>query len=470
MKILIVHNAYGITSGEEVVIDNLAALLAARGLEVQRFSRSSAEIEETRLGKIPAFFSGIHNPFSRRAFGQLLRETRPEIVHIHNLYPLISPSILPECTAQGVPVVMTVHNFRLVCPNGLLLTNGELCHRCLGGREYWCVLRNCENSIFKSTGYALRTASARILRRYLDNVDHFICLSEFQKNILVGEGLPAERVSVLANPVSFAAHDSEQKQENFAQVHTKSNCHSRPAFAGSSSGGNPENEMDPRQVHSRMTKGVTHSGMTNGGGPFGDDIVAGMSVHPPSIPPLKGGKNADGHYVAYVGRVSREKGIASLFEAARVCSNTPFLIAGSWQAMPEASELAPANVTLLGPVPSHDLGALYENARIFVLPSVCYEGFPTVLLEAMSHGLPLVCSRIGGLPEIVEDRKTGLLYEPGNADELAICIRTLWQNPDLCQRLGEAGRKKMYEEYDAEKLVDRLLGIYEKAIRERNDR
>jgi len=79
--------------------------------------------------------------------------------------------------------------------------------------------------------------------------------------------------------------------------------------------------------------------------------------------------------VLFVGRVSREKGIATLFEAARLCSAIPFVVAGSWQAMPEACELAPSNVTLLGAVPSEKLGTLYESARLFVLPSVWYEGF-----------------------------------------------------------------------------------------------
>jgi glycosyltransferase involved in cell wall biosynthesis len=138
-------------------------------------------------------FSGIHNLFSKAAFGRFLRETRPDVVHIHNLYPLISPSILPACTAQGIPVVMTVHNFRLACPNGLLLSHGEVCHRCLGGREYWCVFRNCEDSFFKSAGYALRTAAARMLRRYYDHVDHFLCLSAFQRDLLIREGMPGER-------------------------------------------------------------------------------------------------------------------------------------------------------------------------------------------------------------------------------------------------------------------------------------
>jgi glycosyltransferase involved in cell wall biosynthesis len=384
--VAIVHNAYGKTSGEEIVIDRLVQLLAARGLVVQRFSRSSEEIERTRLGKIPTFFSGIHNPFSKKAFELFLRETRPDVVHIHNLYPLISPSILPVCTAQGVPVVMTVHNFRLACPNGLLLSHGEACHRCLGGREYWCVFRNCEDSLFKSAGYALRTAAARMLRRYYDHVDHFLCLSAFQRDLLVNEGLPADRATVLPNPMN--------------------------------------------------------------------------------LPGVEPGGWRDGDYVAYVGRISPEKDIPTLIEAARRLGDVPFKFAGSYHRMPEVTQRNPNNCQFLGQLDAEDLAQFYLNARMVVFATRCYEGFPTVLLEAMSHGLPVVCSRIGGLPEIVEEEKTGLLYEPGNVDELADRIRMLWQNPALCRKLGGAGRRKVREEYAAELLLDRLLGIYETVIKE----
>jgi glycosyltransferase involved in cell wall biosynthesis len=385
-RVAIVHNAYGKVSGEEIAIDNLVTLLEKRGITVHRFSRFSAEIEYTRLGKISAFFSGIHNPFSRKVFGQFLRETRPDVVHIHNLYPLISPSILPECKAQRIPVVMTVHNFRLVCPNGLLMSHGKVCHRCLGGREYWCILRNCENDIFKSTGYALRSAVARLLRRYYDNVDHFICLSEFQKNILVDEGLPANRVSVLANHISFAVEISRQKES--------------------------------------------------------------------------------GGYVAYVGRISPEKDVLSLIEAARQLDDVEFKFAGDYNRIPEVMKNKPDNCEFLGQLNAEKIAEFYSNARMIVFATRCYEGFPTVLLEAMSHGLPVVCSRIGGLPEIVEDGRTGLLYEPSKTDELADHIRTLWQNPALCQKLGNAGLQKAREDYAADRLMDRLLDIYEKVIKE----
>jgi len=438
LKIAIVHNYYGKLSGEETVIENLAALLSERGVSVCRFSRSSAEIEDKLSGKTAAFFSGIHNPFAAKAFGEFLQINRPNVVHIHNLYPLISPSILPVCKAFGVPVVMTVHNFRLVCPNGLLLSKGEICHRCLGGREYWCVLRNCENSLFKSMGYALRTAAARILRCYYDNVDHFICLSEFQKNILVGEGLPVGRVSVLANPVSFA------------QVQKTRDYHSRE-------GGNPENEMD-------LSRG--HHGPT---GTFGDD--GGLDSQKPAsgladnwIPASAGmtneGLKQRGGYVAYVGRISPEKDIFTLLEAARRLGDVPFKFAGDYHRMPEVLKNKPVNVEFLGQLGAKEITEFYRNARMVVFATRCYEGFPTVLLEAMSHGLPIVCSRIGGLPEIVEDGVNGLLYAPGDAEELTARIQTLWSVAALCEKLGNEGLRKMTQKYAPDKLLARLLDIY----------
>lgn len=361
-KVAIVHNDYGKLSGEETVIENLADLLVKRGVSVCRFSRSSAVIEDKLSGKMAAFFSGIHNPFAAKAFAEFLESNRPDVVHIHNLYPLISPSILPVCTTFGVPVVMTVHNFRLVCPNGLLMSHRKICHRCLGGREYWCVLRNCENSIFKSTGYALRTVAARMLRRYYDNVDHFICLSEFQKNILLGEGLPVGRVSVLANPVSF------------------------------------DKQIPPSPLYKK------------GGASFVKE---------------------DAGYVAYVGRISPEKDVFTLLEAARRLGDVPFKFAGDYHRMPEVLKNKPMNVEFLGQLGAKEIIEFYRNAKMVVFATRCYEGFPTVLLEAMSHGLPIVCSRIGGLPEIVEEGVNGLLYESGNVTELTARIQTLWQNPEL---------------------------------------
>lgn len=380
MRVCIVHNSYARPSGEEVSVQLLRDLLEGHGHDVTMLSRSSAEIERMRLGRARAFFSGIYSRSSRRAMRRLLDEQRPDVVHVNNLYPFISPWVLVECRRAGVPVVMSVRNHRLVCPNGLHLSRGELCERCLGGREYWCVLRNCESNLLKSTGYALRSAVARIWRLFLDGVTLFAVLSPFQRERLIAAGFASERIVVIPNMVG-----------------------------------------------------------SNGAEPL------------------------LGEYVAYVGRVSHEKGVETLVAAAAQCPDIPFKIAGSTSRMPRIASEAPANVAFLGHVEGAKLNSFYRNSRIVVLPSRCLETFGLSLAEAMSHGKPVVASRIGGVPSIVQDDVTGLLVEPGNVSELAERIRTLWARPELCRTMGQAGRARALKEYSPERYYERLMAAYEHA-------
>ena len=381
MRIAIVHNEYGRFSGEEAIVEQQAALLRGRGHEVIRFTRNSAELERSAFGPARAFFSGVYNPFSRKAFAAFLRRERPDVVHVHNLFPLISPSILPECRKQGVPVVMTVHNYRLVCPNGLFFSRGEVCERCAGGREFWCVLRNCENSLPKSIGYALRNSVARRQRLFLDSVTRYMALTEFQRRKLVAAGFPPDRIDVVPNAVEI---------------------------------------------------------------PFPPD--------PPSAGP--------GHFVMYAGRISREKGMDVIFAAARSLPQIPFKVAGHAERAGDLLRSLPANVQYLGQLPATEVRELYRNARIVVMASRCYEGMPASILEAMSHGKPVVAPRQGGIPEIVEDGGTGLLFEPGNARDLAERIRTLYDDPARCRTLGTAGRARAAAQYGPEAHCDRIIGVY----------
>ncbi len=386
MKICVIHNEYGAHSGEETIVGTIGDLLENHGHEVIPFSRSSAEIPRMRFGNLRAFFSGIHSVSSQRAVRRLIDEQKPDLIHIQNLFPLISPAILPECRKAGVPVVMTVQNYRLVCPNGIHIAHGKVCEKCCGGREYWCVLRNCEGSIPKSLGYALRNYVARKRRSFLDNVTLFAAVTQFQRRRLIDEGFPEDRIVVNPNMAS----------------------------------------IDDRPPSDESTKP--------------DD------------------------FVAHIGRISPEKGIPTLLEAARRCPETPFKTTGSLDRMPELADRAPSNFEFLGFLDSPDLTNVFATARMIVISTVCFEGFPMVVLEAMLHGKAVICSRIGGLPEIVEDGRTGLLFEPGNAEELARKVRYLWERPELCRRMGRAGREKALREYSPESYYERLMACYEKAI------
>lgn len=212
MKILLIHNKYGKFSGEEAVVDSQIRLLRAHGHKVVTYFRSSEELDELSLGKVRAFFTGFYNPKSIKEIKEVILKERPELVHIHNLYPLISPAILPMIKSLGIPIVMSVHNYRLICPNGLFFSQGEICERCNSGLHEWnCISRNCEGSIFKSSGYALRNFWSRKQGYYLDHIDAFICLTQFQKRKLVEAGFAEEKCHVIPN-----FYDGLIEQESYA--------------------------------------------------------------------------------------------------------------------------------------------------------------------------------------------------------------------------------------------------------------
>lgn len=204
MKVLIVHNDYGIYTGEEAVVDRMIADGKRGGLEIATLRLSSKNLRDTLPGKIRGFFAGIWSFKGRRMMRKSLRTFKPDIVQIHNLYPFISPAVLPLCHKAGIPVIMTVHNYRLICPTGLFLRDGKPCENCLrNGNERDCIRYNCEHNLFRSIGFAIRNMVARRTKAYLDNVDYFCCLTDFQKQKLIDAGFAPEHIKVIPNYMNF---------------------------------------------------------------------------------------------------------------------------------------------------------------------------------------------------------------------------------------------------------------------------
>jgi glycosyltransferase involved in cell wall biosynthesis len=199
MKILQIHNHYGGFSGESSVLAVHKELLEKHGHTVKVYSRSSEELYKMPLGSVKAFFWAFYNRKSIDDLKTILDSFDPDIVHIHNLFPIISPAILPFIKGRGKKIVMTVHNYRLVCPNGLFFNDRGICEKCAGGREWQCALNNCESSMPKSVGYFLRNAWARMQGYYSENVDAFLCLTDFQRKKLVDNGFPADRCHIYPN-------------------------------------------------------------------------------------------------------------------------------------------------------------------------------------------------------------------------------------------------------------------------------
>lgn len=199
-----VHNDYGKYSGEEAVVDRMIADGRRAGIEIETLRRTSKFSRENFWGRIKGFFAGIYSFSGRRMMREALKTFKPDIVHIHNLYPFISPAVLPLCHKAGVTIIMTVHNYRLMCPTGLFLRDGKPCENCLrNGNERDCIRFNCEHDRFRSLGYALRNMVARRTRAYLDNVDYFCCQTEFQCQKLIEAGFPSNKIKLMNSYVKY---------------------------------------------------------------------------------------------------------------------------------------------------------------------------------------------------------------------------------------------------------------------------
>jgi glycosyltransferase involved in cell wall biosynthesis len=384
MKIFLVHNLYRYRGGVETVVNNTYNLLKQKNINVVKITKDSRKLRRGLIYKFRASITGIYSLSSYKAMYKLIEKERPDIAHIHNIYPLFSPSILTVFRKFNIPVVMTCHDYGLVCPQGQHLRRGRSCELCTGGHEYWCILKKCRKDLFESAAYALRNMIFRKLRLMHRNVTIFIALNQFTKSRLIKAGFDRERIFILPHMTPFQDERINTKKEK---------------------------------------------------------------------------------YVAYVGRISPEKGIDTIFSAAKRISTIPIKLAGDGPNLNELSRKAPPNVKLLGRLEHKELEAFYQNAKFLVVPSKWYEVFGMVTLEAMSFGLPVIASKIGGLPELVKNNKSGLLIDPDNPEDLAKKIKLLWENQNLCIKMGQEGKNNVFQEHSENIYFERIMKIYNTAIK-----
>lgn len=200
MKLLLVHNDYHKHSGEESVVDRMTDLFEKHGHQVIQLRMTTANSRDSFRGQMHVFFSGLHSREGVRRMRRILQQEKPDIINIHNLYPFIGPASLFECRKIGIPVVMTVHNYRLICPTGLFMRDGKPCETCLeAGNEWGCIKYNCEHSFPKSVAYAARNAVARLSGAYTQCVDRYACITHFQREKLIQAGFDEQKVTVIPN-------------------------------------------------------------------------------------------------------------------------------------------------------------------------------------------------------------------------------------------------------------------------------
>jgi glycosyltransferase involved in cell wall biosynthesis len=385
MKVLHAFNSHRTSWGSDNAWAETIRLSQESGLEIGIFSRDSKNLPAGWRGKTQAFLSGIYGRGAVQDFAGALDRFRPDVVHTHELYPLISPWILRQCRAVRVPVVQTCYDYRLTCPIATHFVHGHVCERCRGGKEYWAVLNNCRGNLGESVGYALRNGVARGFHLFRDCVAQFIAPTEHTRQWLMREvGIDADRITI--QPCAIAL---------------------------------PATPSDP----------------------------------------------GEGRYIAFAGRFSVEKGSEYLIEAARR-TGLPVRLAGNAASHPAIRRGDPVECVLTHS--REDLMNFYRGARLLVVPSIWHETFGIVAAEAMSHGVPVLAARIGALQYTVSDGLTGLLFEPGDVADLAGKMQRLWDDVELCRKLGAAGRRRVATEFSEQSHVRCLAESYERALARRS--
>lgn len=215
MKVLLLHNFYQSSSpsGEDAVYRNEAELLKSRGVEVIHYEKHNDEIAGLP-NKIKVTFDSVWSRETYHEVSALIRKEKPDLAHFHNIWYLISPSAYAACRDAGVPVVQTLHNFRMFCANGLLLRNGRVCEKCVGklpwrGAAYGCF----RSSRLYSTPVVFTEMVHQMKGTWVNAVAAYIALTEFGKQTFIECGLPAEKIFVKPNFLSEPPPPSEKTQE-----------------------------------------------------------------------------------------------------------------------------------------------------------------------------------------------------------------------------------------------------------------
>jgi glycosyltransferase involved in cell wall biosynthesis len=202
VRVAILHNRYARRGGEDSVVETEAELLRKAGCEVALFTVESEALLRSRAARVRAGLRARWNPETVARVARFLRERPCDVAHVHNFFPLLSPSAHAALRGLGVPVVQTLHNYRLVCANGIFLREGRPCEECAVRGPWRAVRYGCyRGSRLATAVWAEATAWHRRRGTWLACVDRFVAPSEFARRKLAAAGLPARRIVVKPNPV-----------------------------------------------------------------------------------------------------------------------------------------------------------------------------------------------------------------------------------------------------------------------------
>lgn len=211
MKLLHIHNYYLQSGGEDQVFKNETRLLEDHEHEIFRYTRHNSELSS--WSGIKMALNTIWNPEVYHTVDQLLNEINPDVCHIHNTFPLISPSVYFACKKHKIPVVQRLPNYRLICPGALLLRDGKICTDCLGKRFPWPgMIHACyRGSVAQSFVVFIMLSFHRILKTWQKKINVYVALNKHGRELFVRGGIPAEKIMISPN---FVDPNTEPEPNN----------------------------------------------------------------------------------------------------------------------------------------------------------------------------------------------------------------------------------------------------------------
>lgn len=211
MKILQVHNIYIGKTGEEAVLNEEKLVMEENGHEVIQFIKDNSDLDSfSKLERIRMLLSLNSSSKIAEEFGLLLDSEKPDVCHVHNTFPIITPVVYEVCRSRKIPVVQTLHNYKMICTNSLLFRNGEVCELCLNKSLYNSIKYKCYRGSYFATAAQAHVIQSHRNKGTWDNlIDKYICLTEFQKQKLVSGGLPEAKAVVKPNFLTQAGTNIE---------------------------------------------------------------------------------------------------------------------------------------------------------------------------------------------------------------------------------------------------------------------
>jgi glycosyltransferase involved in cell wall biosynthesis len=384
MKILMLHNRYLIPGGEEQSCAAEVALLRDYGHEVELLEEDNRRVAE--IGNAQMALRAMWSWESSRRIHRKLRGGSFDVLHVQNFFPLWSPSVYYAASRNHVPVVQTLHNYRLMCVNSLLFRDQHVCEECMGRLLPWRgVLHACyRESRSASAAVAGMVGAHKLAGTWRNRVKTYVAVSEFAREKYVAGGFPQEKIVV------------------------------KPNF-----------------------------------------------IHPTPAPG-KGG----GGYALYVGRLSPEKGIATMLEAWKSAANPmPLKIVGEGplaELVISAGRTCP-KIEYVGSKSLPEVLDLMRGSEFLVFPSEWYETMGRTIMEAFAVGTPVIASRIGPPTTMVVAGETGFHFQPGNVAELRQRVEWCSHNLEQLRALRAKARVAFEASYTGAANIEMLVSIYRTA-------